>query len=240
MRVFMFVAGILLLVSSLRMRARIRTLQIALYVASLACGGLGVIVWVPDNSLAVDGLLHTPGVGHLLTIWLISLCFILQYAFVTTLSERWSRRSLGACVVYGGLLLLFSGAWLAVHLTLKGRFGTLAYGEYLGGTPAVAAMDLAGSLCTIVAALLGAWGYTRFLAGGHRLDERLSAGGALSVLIGGAAYGTLTLANTVAASLGAPGIGLLALRVPIILVSAALAPITTWFVILLQPLWRRL
>ena len=94
MRVFMVGAGILLLLSAVRIRAQARTRATALYLASIACGGLGVIVWVPDNSLALDSLLHTPGVGHLLTIWLISLCFILQFAFMTALTRHWNRLSL--------------------------------------------------------------------------------------------------------------------------------------------------
>ena len=233
-------AGILLLLSALRIRAQARTRATALYLASIACGGLGVIVWVPDNSLALDSLLHTPGVGHLLTIWLISLCFILQFAFMTALTRHWNRLSFGASVLYALLLGLFSLAWMAVHLTLGTRFGTMAYGAYAGGPAAVVIMHLAASLCTVWAALLGAWGYGRFLLAGHRLDERLGAGGALSVLIGGAVYGLIVLGNTLATSAGTRNIGLFTLRAPIIVISAALAPFTLWVVIHLQPLWMQL
>ena len=90
MRVFMVTAGLLLIIYAARFRARARTPTIRLYLASLICGGLGLIIWVPDDSLALDRLLHTPGDGHLFTIWLITLCFTLQYAFVTNLTARWT------------------------------------------------------------------------------------------------------------------------------------------------------
>ena len=82
MRLFMLVAGLLLLLSPLRLRATARTVPFMLYAASLVCGGLGLIVWVPDNSVVVDRVLHTPGIGHLLTIWFITLCFALQLGLV--------------------------------------------------------------------------------------------------------------------------------------------------------------
>jgi hypothetical protein len=101
-------------------------------------------------------------------------------------------------------------------------------------------MDVTGSLCIIWAALLGIWGYARFLLAGHRLDERLGAAGAICVLAGGAAYGLIVLANTIARSTGGSDIGLFTLRFPIIALSAALAPLTLWLVIHLQPLWIQL
>jgi len=240
MRVFLLCAGALLLFSSLRLRAKARTAPSALYVASLACGGLGLMVWAPENSLAVDKLLYTPGVGHLLTIWLISLCFILQFAFITLLTARCPRLHLWAYTIHATLLALFTLAWIAVHISLDGSFGTMAYGAYAGGPWPVVVMDCTGSLSIVVPGLLGAWGYLRFLLEGHRLDECLGAAGALSVLTGAAVYGVLILVNTITNSLGAHGIGLFALRIPIILISATLAPLTMWLVIHLQPLWRHL
>ncbi|MGH2410056.1 MAG: hypothetical protein ACRDGS_06740, partial [Chloroflexota bacterium] len=175
MRVFLLFAGVLLLLSSLRLRTKARTIPSVLYMASLVCGGLGLMIWVPENSLDVDRLLHTPGVGHLLTIWLISLCFLLQFAFITLLTARGQRRHLWAYMIHAALLALFTLACIAVRITLGGTFGTIAYGAYAGGPWPVVVMDCAGSLSIVVPGLLGAWGYLRFLMAGHRLDERLGA-----------------------------------------------------------------
>lgn len=240
MRLFMVAAGLLLLLSSLRLRAKIRTVPITLYSASLVCGGLGLIVWVPDNSLVLDRALHTSGVGHLLTIWLITLSFTLQFAFVTTLTGQWNRLRLVAYALYAGVLAVFTTAWLLVHETLGSRFPTLSYGQYSAVTPSVITMNVAGSACIMVAGLLGAWGYFRLLAVGHRLDERIGATTAVSVCMGGFSYGALALAQTASNSSGAHGVGLFSLRVPIILASAALAPLSVWSITHLRPLARRL
>jgi hypothetical protein len=164
----------------------------------------------------------------------------LQFAFITSLLDRWSRVRCAALAAYSALLAAFSLAWLRVHLTLGARFPTQAYGQYRGGAHAVLAMDLTGSLCTIVAGLLCAGVYAPFLGQRQRLDERLGAAGAIAVSIGVVAYGALTLAQTLASSAGGQGIGLFALRVPIILVGAAVAPLTVWLVTYLQPLFWQL
>src|SRR5689334_1462455 len=71
---------------------RTRTAARVPWFLSLVCACLGLTFWPNPVSLALDGALGSPGLGHLLTDTLITVSFVLQFVFTATVTGRWCGR----------------------------------------------------------------------------------------------------------------------------------------------------
>ena len=191
---------------------RTRTAARVPWFLSLICAWLGLTFWPNPVSLALDGALGSPGLGHLLTDTLITVSFVLQFVFTATVTGRWSGRHWLAVALYSVLVIVYVALWVPIHVS-----GYDFYHGYSGRPLPVLAINLLLGGLIIYAAALGLSGYASFLDRGVDGSVRLLAHGARIVFSLTILYGVLVLGQTLASRAGLGSTQILQVTGPIII-----------------------
>lgn len=233
------VLGLMLGCTGLVIQHRDRSLPGRLYAASLYVGCVCLFLWPAANSRALDEVTNLAGLGRFVTDFTATACVILQFAFITTLSDQWVLWRRRAIAAYIPLMLLLIVLWGFLRASYGANLERLLYPGYAIHPPAVLLWNVLVGVAITYVSVLGVFGYAYAVATMPcQRYPRAVTGVGVIVYTETTIYGLLVLGQLAASASGVDRTGQYVVRftAPLVIVCVIISIVTTGYLIIGQAL----
>lgn len=228
------ILGLLLACIGLVVQRRDRARTSRLYALSLYVGCVCLFFWPAQNSSLFDNAIHLPGFGRLITDLTATASVMLQFAFITTLADRWLAWRKGAVAVYVIGMIVLSGLWTYLHAAFGSSLAYLLYPGYAASPPAILIWNIVVGAAITYVSILGVFGYAYAVVTmpPYRLPRATTSVGVVVYSIT-TIYGLLVLGQLVASKTGLDptGSGVLRFTGPIVLICVVFTLASTGYIV---------